>query len=280
MGAARQRQPGVWEARVYVGWDPSAVVAQAGVADRARRWADHSRPPEAVAGVMHHQSRQEGTVALGEAGVALLRVAQRRACPAGPDGDVELAADTSAFSDRIEGTTPVRSEAATGFFTSRRLPHPGGGAPPFPGPLGNLMAMQLASRVDLGARTLAGRLGHADASVGLKAHSASSRPPTPRPPSTSAACSTRPDVRFTRHARLRWRLGGSRPGGQRGNRPPRDLLWLPLRARWASRPWSNGCRERAADMSRTGRATRSVSRSCAPGRCRRGGAHGARSTHS
>jgi len=85
-------------------------------------------------------------------------------------GDLDLAPDSYIFSDRREGTTPVRPDVVTGFF--RRLR----GKLALPEvhlhSLRHVMATQLASRGDVSARTLAGRLGHADASVSLKVYRA------------------------------------------------------------------------------------------------------------
>jgi integrase len=116
------------------------------------------------------KSHQERTVALGEAGVVLLRLHRDACVDRASVGDVEMAPDSYIFSDRVECTTPVRPDAVTGFFGRVRdelaLPeihlHS----------LRHFMATQLASRGDVSARTLAGRLGHADASVSLKVYSA------------------------------------------------------------------------------------------------------------
>jgi integrase len=70
----------------------------------------------------------------------------------------------------VEGLTPVRPDVVTGFFRRVRdelaLPEVHLHS------LRHFMATQLASRGDVSARTLAGRLGHADASVSLKVYSA------------------------------------------------------------------------------------------------------------
>jgi integrase len=116
------------------------------------------------------KSHQERTIALGEAGVVLLRLHRDGCVERAQMGEVELGPDTYVFSDRIEGSTPVRPDAVTGFFrrvsTDLLLPEVHLHS------LRHFMATQLASRGDVSPRTLAGRLGHADASVSLKVYSA------------------------------------------------------------------------------------------------------------
>ena len=85
-------------------------------------------------------------------------------------GEVELGPDTYVFSDRIEGSTPLRPDAVTGFV--RRVSNDLALPEVHLHSLRHFMATQLASRGDVSARTLAGRLGHADASVSLKVYSA------------------------------------------------------------------------------------------------------------
>jgi integrase len=116
------------------------------------------------------KSHQERTIALGEAGVVLLRLHRDECVERAQMGEVELGPDTYVFSDRIEGSTPIRPDAVTGFFgrVSGDLALP----EVHLHSLRHFMATQLASRGDVSARTLAGRLGHADASVSLKVYSA------------------------------------------------------------------------------------------------------------
>jgi integrase len=85
-------------------------------------------------------------------------------------GEIELGPDAYVFSDRIEGSSPVRPDAVTGFF--RRVSNDLSLPEVHLHSLRHFMATQLASRGDVSARTLAGRLGHADASVSLKVYSA------------------------------------------------------------------------------------------------------------
>ena len=62
------------------------------------------------------KSHQERTIALGEAGVVLLGLHRDECVGRAQIGEVELGPDTFVFSDRIEGSTPVRPDAVTGFF--------------------------------------------------------------------------------------------------------------------------------------------------------------------
>jgi integrase len=107
------------------------------------------------------KSHQERTIALGEAGVVLLRLHRDQCNERAQMVEVELGPNSYVFSHRIEGSTPVRPDAVTGFLPEVHLHS-----------LRHFMATQGASRGDVSARTLAGRLGHADASVSLKVYSA------------------------------------------------------------------------------------------------------------
>ena len=116
------------------------------------------------------KNHQERTLALGEAGVALLRLHRNACVERARMGELELAPDSYIFSDRVEGTTPVRPDAVTGFF--RRVRDELTLSEVHLQSLRHFMATQLASLGEVSARTLAGRLGHADASVSLKVYSA------------------------------------------------------------------------------------------------------------
>jgi integrase len=116
------------------------------------------------------KNHQERTIALGGAGVLLLRLHRNECVERAQMGEVELGPHTYVFSDRIEGSTPVRPDAVTGFF--RRVSSDLALPEVHLHSLRHFMATQLASRGDVSARTLAGRLGHADASVSLKVYSA------------------------------------------------------------------------------------------------------------
>jgi integrase len=115
------------------------------------------------------KSHQERTLALGEAGLALVQLRRDAVVERARLGEVELAADGYVFSERPDGTTPCRPDKVTGFFSRVRdelgLTHVHLHS------LRHFMATQLAARGDVSARTLAGRLGHADASVSLKVYS-------------------------------------------------------------------------------------------------------------
>lgn len=116
------------------------------------------------------KSHQERTIALGEAGVVLLRLHRDGCLDRAQMGGVDLPSDAYVFSGDLDASTPVRPDAVTGFFRRVRddlaLPEVHFHS------LRHFMATQLASRGDVSARTLAGRLGHADASVSLKVYSA------------------------------------------------------------------------------------------------------------
>lgn len=115
------------------------------------------------------KSHQERTLALGEAGTSLLLLHRQVVLARAAIGEHEVAPDGFVFSERLDGSCPYRPDRVTGFFSRVRNDLK----------LGHIhlhscrhfMATQLASRGDVSARTLAGRLGHADASVSLKVYS-------------------------------------------------------------------------------------------------------------
>ena len=115
------------------------------------------------------KSHQERTLALSEAGLALVQLRRDAMLERARLADVELAPDGYVFSERPDGSTPCRPDKVTGFFSRARdelgLTHVHLHS------LRHFMATQLADRGDVSARTLAGRLGHADASVSLKVYS-------------------------------------------------------------------------------------------------------------
>lgn len=118
------------------------------------------------------KSHQERVLALGQVGSAVLAkhraAVEGRAAAAGVE--LDPAGSAFVFSDRLDGATPIRPDRMTGFFTRLRddldLPHVH-----FHG-LRHFAATELARRGDVGVRTIAGRLGHADASVTLRVYSA------------------------------------------------------------------------------------------------------------
>lgn len=116
------------------------------------------------------KSHQERTLALGEAGLEILRLHRQQADTRAAEAGVELGCDAFIFSEAVDASAPVRPEAVTRFFERVRdglgLRHVHFHS------LRHFMATQLAARGDVSARTLAGRLGHADASVSLKVYSA------------------------------------------------------------------------------------------------------------
>jgi len=116
------------------------------------------------------KTHQERTVALGDVGVALLGAHRGQVLERAKLGEADLAPDAFVFSARLDGASPVRPGTVSKFFGRVRdeleLPHVHLHS------LRHFMATQLAARGDVSARTLAGRLGHADASVSLKVYSA------------------------------------------------------------------------------------------------------------
>ncbi len=116
------------------------------------------------------KAHSERTLALGDAGVSLLKLHHAHVADRATVGDVSIGAESFVFSDQVESTTPLRPDNVSSFFRRVRddleLPHVHLHS------LRHFVATQLAARGDVSARTLAGRLGHADASVSLKVYSA------------------------------------------------------------------------------------------------------------
>ena len=109
-------------------------------------------------------------MALGDAGVELLQLHREQVVARAQFGEVKIAPDAFVFSERVDCATPIRPDSVTGFFRRVRdeldMPHVHLHS------FRHFMATQLAARGDVSARTLAGRLGHADASVSLRVYSA------------------------------------------------------------------------------------------------------------
>ncbi len=116
------------------------------------------------------KTHQERTLALGEAGVDLLQLHRTRVFALASVGAVEVVSHGFIFSERLDCATPIRPDSVTGFF--RRVRDELGLKHVHLHSLRHFMATQLAARGDVSARTLAGRLGHADASVSFKVYSA------------------------------------------------------------------------------------------------------------
>lgn len=117
------------------------------------------------------KSYQERTLALGEAGVALLRLHRTQSLERAQLAEVEVAPDAFVFSERLDCAAPIRPDKVSGFFRRVRdelqLPHVHLHS------LRHFMATQLAARGDVSVRTLAGRLGHADGgALALRVYSA------------------------------------------------------------------------------------------------------------
>lgn len=116
------------------------------------------------------KTHQERTIALGEAGVALLLLHRQKAEQLCLAGQVELADEAFVFSYEPDGVAPIRPSRVTGFFT--RLRDDLGLPEVHLHSLRHFLASQLAARGDVSVRTLAGRLGHADASLTMKVYAA------------------------------------------------------------------------------------------------------------
>ncbi len=109
------------------------------------------------------------TIALGDAGVALLTQHGQRVLERAREGEVDVQPDGFVFSEWISGAGPIRPAAVTRFFSRVRddleLGHVHLHS------LRHFMATELAGRGDVSVRTLAGRLGHADASLTMRVYS-------------------------------------------------------------------------------------------------------------
>ena len=116
------------------------------------------------------KTHAERVLALGDAGVALLKLHRTTIDERARIGEATIAPDAYIFSDNLNCATPIRPDSVTGFFTRLRddlkMPHVHFHS------LRHFTATQMAARGDISVRTLAGRLGHADPSVSLKVYSA------------------------------------------------------------------------------------------------------------
>jgi integrase len=115
------------------------------------------------------KTHQERTIALGDAGIALLQLHRRGIDQRARTGETFIPADAFVFSDRFDCATPIRPDRVTRFFTQLRDDL--GLRAIHLHSLRHFTATQLAARGDVSVRTLAGRLGHADASVSLRVYS-------------------------------------------------------------------------------------------------------------
>ena len=116
------------------------------------------------------KSHQARTLALGEAGTTLLQLHRDATLGRARAGEVELPADAFVFSTRLDGATPVRPDVVSQFFLRIRNDLQLGHVHLHS--LRHFAATQLASRGDVSARTIAGRLGHADASLTMRVYAA------------------------------------------------------------------------------------------------------------
>lgn len=116
------------------------------------------------------KSHAERSLALGVAGVELLGLQHSRSVDRATEAGAGLVTNAFIFSEEVDGSAPIRPESVTGFF--QRVRDELGFRHIHLHSLRHFMATQLAARGDVSARTLAGRLGHADASISLKVYSA------------------------------------------------------------------------------------------------------------
>jgi integrase len=116
------------------------------------------------------KSHADRTLALGEAGITLLRLHRDQILDRASAGEVTVAPDAFVFSTRLDCTTPVRPDVVSAFFgrvrddLGLRHIHLHG--------IRHFAPTQLAARGDVSVRTIAGRLGHADASLTMRVYAA------------------------------------------------------------------------------------------------------------
>jgi integrase len=113
---------------------------------------------------------QSRSLALGPAGVQLLGLHRDQVEALAQAGEVVVDGGGFVFSERLDGATPIRPDSITGFF--RRVRDELNMPNVHLHSLRHFMATQLAADPNVSVRTLAGRLGHADASITLKVYSA------------------------------------------------------------------------------------------------------------
>jgi integrase len=117
------------------------------------------------------KSHAERVLALDPAGVAMLTLHRRDIDERAATCGIGVLQDGFVFSDRsIDGSVLVRPDRLTAFF-NRVRDDLGYDELTLHG-LRHFVATQLAARGDVSARTLAGRLGHADASVTMRVYAA------------------------------------------------------------------------------------------------------------
>ncbi len=116
------------------------------------------------------KTHAERTLALGDAGTTLLRLHRQQAIERARTGEIEIAPNAFVFSTRIDCTTPIRPDVVSAFFG--RVRDELGLGHVHLHSLRHFAATQLAARGDVSARTIAGRLGHADASLTMRVYAA------------------------------------------------------------------------------------------------------------
>ena len=116
------------------------------------------------------KTHAERTISLGAPGVEMLALHRAQIDARARAGEVDIPADAFIFSERLDCTTPIRPDRVTHFFARVRddlgLKHVHLHS------LRHFVATQLAAAGTVSVRTLAGRLGHADASVTMRVYAA------------------------------------------------------------------------------------------------------------
>lgn len=114
------------------------------------------------------KTHSERVVALGPGGVEVLRRHRDGVEARALAGATEVHPDGFLFSENLDGAIPVRPDKVTRFFTAVRdaldLKHVHFHS------MRHYVASELAGSGDIGARTIAGRLGHSDASITLRVY--------------------------------------------------------------------------------------------------------------
>jgi integrase len=116
------------------------------------------------------KSHAARTLALGDAGTTLLRLHREQILERARIGLAKIAPDAFVFSTRLDCTTPVRPDVVSQFFT--RVRDELGLGHVHLHSLRHFAATQLAAQPGVTVRTIAGRLGHADASLTMRVYAA------------------------------------------------------------------------------------------------------------
>lgn len=114
------------------------------------------------------KTHQERVISLGDIPTEALRRHRAGVEERARIGEASVVPGAFVFSERLDCATPIRPDRLTAFFTRLRddleLPHVHLHS------LRHAVATELAARGDVSVRTIAARLGHADASVTMKTY--------------------------------------------------------------------------------------------------------------